>query len=83
MKCKKRYKDMVKYAEYKRRSVRNYDQKTRFFRDETYRKRYSKKEVIMILKHDIPDRELAKLLGRSVRCIQIKRSKLKKEKMVA
>ena len=39
--------------------------------------RYSDDEFKMILEHNIPDRELSKQIGRSVRAIQIMRSRLK------
>ena len=61
MKCKKKYKDMEKFAEYKRRSTANYNRKTSFYNDETYGKKYSKEEIISIFKHDIPDREGAEV----------------------
>ncbi len=41
------------------------------------RRRYEKWEAVKILKHSIPDIELAKQLGRSLTAIQIKRVKLK------
>ena len=40
--------------------------------------RYTEKELLLILDHDITDAELSKLLGRSVESIQIKRARLKK-----
>lgn len=41
------------------------------------RKHLVDKELLMILNHDISDRELSKIIGRSVQSIQTKRSKLK------
>lgn len=39
--------------------------------------RWTKEEIEMILEHSITDNELSELLGRSVRAIQVKRSKSK------
>lgn len=39
--------------------------------------RYTNAEIEMIMEHKIPDREIAKKLGRSIQAIQVVRSKVK------
>ena len=41
-----------------------------------HKQRYTEDEVEMILKHEMPDSELAKRIGRSIQAIQGKRNKM-------
>lgn len=43
-----------------------------------YKERYSKYENQLILEHELTDHELHKIIGRSVKSIQVQRWKLKK-----
>lgn len=43
------------------------------------REQWTEKEIKMILAREVSDTELAKVLGRSVRAIQVQRCKLKKQ----
>ncbi len=77
MKSKKLYKDMDKYKEYKRRYQRKYRKEANAG---VYPRRpYSFKEDMMILNHEMSDRELAEKLQRSIGAIQGRRNRLKKE----
>lgn len=55
---------------------KRYYAKTRAVASRAYAK-WSREERDLLLIHDIPDRELSKLLGRSMFAIQIQRHKLK------
>ena len=67
----------------KARAYRNRQRKINYDRDGSDRKRsgrpWMRHEVEMILEHRYKDRMLAKILGRSVAAIQVKRAKLKQE----
>lgn len=54
---------------------RKYYARTAFSRN--YYKPWADVEEKAIMRHEIPDRELAELLGRSVGSIQLKRARLK------
>lgn len=77
MKTKAFYKDMEKYAEYKRRYQRGYRKRTG-----TYEPReWTDHEINLVLAQKMTDRELSKLIKRSIAAIQIKRSRLRKEEV--
>lgn len=78
MNRKNQYKDMEKYHKARNRQRARYYGKTS--NAENSRQPYTLKEMELILDHNITDTELAKMLGRSVLSIQIKRSRLKKLK---
>lgn len=67
----------------KARAYRNRQRKINYDRDGSDRRRSNKPwlnyEVEMILEHEHTDRMLAKILGRSVAAIQVKRCSLKRE----
>lgn len=79
-KCRKTYKDMDKYNDYVNRNRKANYQKGNFS-DGTARP-YTLDEMELILEHSMSDRELAKLLKRSVQSIQIKRCRLKKKEAI-
>lgn len=60
-----------KYPEKRNKDRRRYY--AQFTDAENRRDRWALKEIDMVLKHDIPDRELAEKLGRSVQSIQTAR----------
>lgn len=76
-KCLKNYID-----EEKARKYRNHQRKLNYDRGsgshEVSGAKWSKQDEDQVLEHSISDRELSKLIGRSVRAIQQKRCKLKK-----
>lgn len=78
MNRKESYKDLNKWRESCQRQKAKYYGKTS--NAENSRQPYTQKEMELILDHNITDTELAKMLGRSVLSIQIKRSRLKKLK---
>lgn len=76
MNRKNLYKDKNKWRKTKNlQKKRYYDKHSN--NDVNSREKYTNEEIEMILKHEIPDIELAKKIGRSLRAIQGKRSKLK------
>lgn len=75
MKCRKSYKDQEKYRVYRNNYNQRYYDK-RVFVGNNY-EIYSDGEIEMIMGKVLPDTELARLLGRSVRAIQLKRHKEK------
>lgn len=76
MKCKNKYTDSEKYARYKRGYQKRYRKNTNAV---VYpRRSYTLKEDELILLQEIPDRELAQKLKRSVCAIQIRRARLRK-----
>ena len=77
-------KTLKSYADSDRaRAYRNRQRKINYDRDGSDRRRGGKPwlrcEVEMILEHKYKDRMLAKILGRSVAAIQVKRAKIKSE----
>ena len=68
------YKDLDKWANTCREQKKRYYDKTAYAKNGGAR--YTKKEIELILNHEISDHELAKMLNRSVKAIQIKRSRL-------
>ena len=77
MNRKESYKDLEKWKNTCNNQNRRYYKKTAIYDNKT---RYTDGECEMILKHDIPDTELSKIIHRSVMSIQIKRSRLRKNK---
>lgn len=65
---------MTKSESY-RRAMKKYYARTAFSRN--YKKLWDSTEERLIMRHEVPDRELAELLGRSVGSIQHKRARLK------
>ena len=74
MKCKRRYKDKEKFRQYRNGYNSRYYKKT----ENAIRKRlkWTDKEIEMILGKKHTDTELSNMIGRSVKAIQVKRSKL-------
>jgi hypothetical protein len=72
----KKYKSMAKFRIYRNRSKRRYYRKYDFSIGK--RKKYTPAQDAMVLKHYMPDTELAAVLQRSVNSIQLRRVKLKK-----
>lgn len=63
--------DENKAREYRNRQRKNNYAKTQYNRH--HRERWTEKEIDLVLKHDITDYELSKVLGRSVQAIQCQR----------
>lgn len=76
MNRKKDYKDMSKYAKTKNAYYKRYYGKTAVYEPHLW----SNAEDAMVLEHSITDHELSEKIGRSVKAIQIRRSRLKKMK---
>lgn len=72
----KLYRNVDKATKYRNSQRRSNYAKGRIYAD-SRKKRYSDEELEMVLNHSIVDIELAKMIGRSVQSIQIKRSRLK------
>lgn len=77
-------KALKKYADSdKARAYRNRQRKINYDRDgsdrRNNRKRWSSYEIDMILECELTDREIARIIGRSVKAIHVKRAKLKHE----
>ena len=71
------YKDMDKWYEAKRRGRKKYYMATSNAKNN--KKLYSDEENAKILAHEIPDRELSKEIGRSMKAIQNQRARLKQK----
>ena len=72
---RKKYKTNESYLANERKWKRSYRKRTG---SDRYGKReWSKEDEKLVLAHQMPDRELSKLLHRSVSAIQVRRSKLK------
>lgn len=75
MKCRSDYADDAKFRIYRNASKqRNYAKSVKNARNK--RNPYSDEENKMILEHSISDNELSKIIGRSVKAIQLKRCRL-------
>ena len=81
MNCKKYYEnDPEKYVEMRNRQKRAWRLRTGSapsIQERVNKGMYTCEEDKLVLAHSIPDRELAKKLGRSVQSIQIRRNRLK------
>jgi hypothetical protein len=78
MKCRKNYKDKEKYRKYRNGYNERYYKRTQDA--ENSRLMWNEEEIRIILNKEKSDTELAKLLGRSVKAIQIKRTKVLRER---
>lgn len=73
MKCKKAYKDINKFRAYRNRHKKKYYDKTATYEPVPW----TQAQEEMVLKHEIPDSELSRIIGHSVNAIQKKRWLLK------
>lgn len=71
------YKDLKKWRKTTQSQKKKYYQKTQDAPNRN--ERYTDYECEMILKHEISDTELSKMIGHSVQAIQSKRNKLNKK----
>lgn len=78
MHCHQYYKDEQKYKDYRNRYKRKYHERNDFSNAASLGRHYTKEEREIIMKHEIPDREIAAMLERSIRAIQGMRFKIKK-----
>lgn len=74
------YKQRKEKGEYDRRILEMRNEERRKYYDKTsyapnHGERWSDDEIKMVLRHEVSDTELSKMLGRSVRAIQIMRCK--------
>ena len=73
---KNKYKDTNKFRE------TQYHQRLRYYRQfqnvPNKGKLWTEEEISIVLAHEIPDREISKLIGRSVQAIQICRTRKQK-----
>lgn len=76
MNRKSGYKDMERYRETKQNYYRRYYKTTENARNK--RKRWSGDEDKLIIEHSITDRELSEIIGRSMKAILVRRTRLKK-----
>ena len=76
-KCKQNYRDMEKYQNYSRRMKRAYYGKTT--NAQNSHQPWTVREIEIVMAHEMPDMEISKLIGRSVKAIQSARNKYKKE----
>ena len=74
MKCKSNYKDMKKYAEYKRNCQRRYRERTGSKKYE--RRAWTVEEDKLVLNSPFTDRELGERICRSVAAIWTRRNRL-------
>ncbi len=74
---KSNYRDMEKYKKTKREQQKRYYHKTQDAPNK--RKRWADEETELIIKHEISDTELSKLLKRSVKAIQLRRHRFRME----
>ena len=65
------YKDMEKWSEACHRQRLRYYRQTAFA--ENHQQPWSDKEIEIVMAHEMPDRSISKLIGRSVGAIQHKR----------
>ena len=77
MNRKNGYRDLKKYRETCNRQQRKYYRETA--NAENRYKKWTKEEIKLILEHKISDREISKLIMRSMKSIVMKRTKIKKE----
>ena len=76
---KSKYKDLDKWRKTKRLQKQRY--RERLGNNKYPRKNWTKEEDLIVLQHNIPDRELSKKLKRSISSIQSRRLALKHGKM--
>ena len=70
----------------KNNQEKSYEYEKKYYNKTTNAKnrylKWSKEEDNLVIKHNIPDRELSKILGRSMKAINVRRAKLKRRKNV-
>lgn len=70
----------------KNNQEKSYEYEKKYYNKTTNAKnrysRWSKEEDNLVIKHNIPDRELSKILGRSMKAINVRRAKLKRRENV-
>ena len=71
---KENYADMEKFRKTRKEQRKRYYDKTAWKKP----KSWTEEDDKSVLSHDITDTELSKIIGHSVRAIQIRRSRLKK-----
>lgn len=76
MKCRKEYKDQQKYQTYRNNYNQRYYEARNFVTNKC--RRWTEEDLKLIMDHNETDTELARKLGRSVRSIQVLRSRQKK-----
>ena len=72
---KSKYKDLEKYKKTKREQQKRYYAKTQDALNS--RKYWTPREIKIIMAKNMSDRELSRILGRSMKAIEVKRSKIK------
>lgn len=72
---KSKYKDLEKYKKTKREQQKRYYDKTQDALNS--RKCWTPREIKIIMAKNMSDRELSRILGRSMKAIEVKRSKIK------
>ena len=72
---KSNYRDMEKYKKTKREQQKRYYHKTQDALNK--RKHWDDEETDLVIKHEISDTELSKLLKRSVKAIQLRRHRFR------
>lgn len=72
---KEDYADMEKFTKTRKKQRNGYYRKTAIYPPNFWTSKQDEK----VLKHDIPDSELSAIIHHSVKAIQIRRSRLKKE----
>ena len=75
MKCKKNFKDINKYRVYREKQKRKYYGSRDFSIEE--KRPWTEEEVRIVMEHKLTDTETAKMIMRSVKAIQVKRSRMK------
>lgn len=76
---KSKYKDLNKWRQTKRLQKQRY--RERLGNNKYPRRNWTKEEDLIVLQHNIPDRELSKKLKRSISSIQSRRLALKHDKL--
>lgn len=79
MNRKNKYKNKEKWKETCNSQRRKYYKKTAYAIN--HRKKWNEEEIKIIMEHKICDRDISKLLGRSMNAIQVKRAKEIKRKL--
>ncbi|MBR3429980.1 MAG: hypothetical protein IKG87_07785 [Clostridia bacterium] len=77
MKSRKAYRDAEKYRQYRNGYNNRYYRRTQFCARS--KMPWSEEEEKLAMEHKHTDTEIAKMIGRSVRAIQLKRNKIRTE----
>lgn len=80
MNRKKGYADLQKHRNTCNKQIKRYYSQRNFGDGKPHR--WTEHEIDMIMKHEITDTEIARILHRSVKAIQVKRVKVKKEAVI-